>query len=119
MALQPSASCNLFILRSPFPERLKSFYESLLKTTFEHHTDHCSSHYAASLGDVVIEIYLTKSALPAHDGIGFRVESIKAAIERVGEQYVRRPTAQSPYGLATLLRDPDNRIVHLTEIESD
>ena len=119
MALQPSASCNLVILRSPFPERLKTFYESLLKETFDYHTDHCSPHYAASLGDVVVEIYSTKSALPACDGIGFCVSSIKAAIERIGEQYVHRPAAPSPYGISALLRDPDNRLVHLTEIESD
>ena len=108
-------SIDLIVLRSNSPEHLKDFYQSILSVQFEHHTDHGAPHYACTLGQITLEIYPSKNTSSVHDTVGFRVESVKATIERVGRDNVYRPEETSQFGIITMLRDTDGRLVHLTQ----
>ncbi|MDP3882174.1 MAG: bleomycin resistance protein [Nanoarchaeota archaeon] len=106
---------NLVVLRSPQPLRLRDFYQNLLETIFEEHTDHGPIHYGAELGEVYLEIYPTKEKDGSRDGIGFQVGSLEEAIARVGREFLYKAPMQSSFGRTAMLKDPDARIIHLAE----
>ena len=113
--IESMARLDLLILRSENIKRLKEFYSSLLMTKFEKHADHGPAHYGAILGEVLIELYPTKKRISNLDSPGFKVGNIDEVIQRVGNQCVYREPYQNSYGKFAMLKDPDGRLVHLTE----
>lgn len=108
-------SLNLVVLRSPDLERAKSFYENLLSCKFDEHLDHGPKHYGISLGEVYLEIYSTKENRPSIDSFGFHVPSIDEVINKLGNECIHRAARESSFGRYAIIKDPDNRLVHISE----
>ena len=115
MESQDNPRVNLIVLRSTHQERLRDFYQNILDVQFEQHTDHGPMHYGANIGNVYFEIYPSKEATHQKDSIGFSVHGLDSIIEKTGRQYLHRPPQLSQFGRSAILKDPDGRLVHLTE----
>ena len=70
------------------------------------------------LGRVYFELYPTRQTQKPIDSIGFQVESLDTTIERLGEGCLHKYPTDSNFGRFAILRDPDSRLVHLTEANS-
>ena len=105
---------NLIVLRTPKLEDMKSFY-SVLGAQFqiERHGNG-PEHYAANLGDLVLELYpVLDGAMPdAGLRLGLEVENIGETLRSLGESAAPR---QTQWGLRALVRDPDGRTVELLQ----
>jgi predicted enzyme related to lactoylglutathione lyase len=106
---------NLLILRSRDIERLKDFYQILLGIEFEKHTDHGALHYGAQIGNVYMEIYPTKTKHMPPDSPGFVVDNLEDALSRVDTKHIHSKFLDAPYCKTAMVRDADNRLIHLTE----
>jgi hypothetical protein len=71
-------------------------------------------HYAARLGDLVLELYPTSNASPPDPRlrIGFAVRDLDETLRSVGQAVVASKTA---WGLRAVVRDPDGRAVELCQ----
>ncbi len=106
---------SLLTIRTNDLELAKEFYTRLLATTFTTHTDHGSRHYSTQLGSVTFEIYPTKKELKQLDMPGFIVDSLETIIDRMGKGYLYEAPFDTPLGLSAILKDPDGRLIYLTE----
>lgn len=111
---------NLVVLYSPDIERLRAFY-LLLGLEFEREQHgRGPAHYAAQLGDAVLEIYPQPSASSADVSavrLGFDVAWIDAVLDPLlaaGGSLVTAPQ-ETQQGIVAVVRDPDGRKVELVE----
>lgn len=113
-----STSLNLVVLRTNQIKHLKEFYENLLELKFEKHLDHGPMHYGASLGDVYFEIYPTQKELGQLDSPGFIVENLDKIISNLEKEHLHKEPKNTQFGRIAIIKDPDNRLVYLTERSS-
>jgi lactoylglutathione lyase len=111
---------NLVVLKTGQLERVMQFYAALgLNFQSEQHGQG-PHHYSASCGEVLLEIYpLTDSAQQADQTtrLGFRVTDLQQsllAIQAFSEKPLPAPKP-SPWGLRSVVSDPDGRAVELTQ----
>jgi lactoylglutathione lyase len=111
---------NLLVLKTQQPDRLKDFYSVLgLSFAEERHGDG-PLHFAARIGEVVLELYpLPADACPADDStrLGFAVPNLDAALQSldaVGAVLVSQPKT-TPWGRRAVVRDPDGRAVEVVD----
>jgi len=111
-----SARLDLIVLHSRDIEKSRSFYSILLGVDFtkEKH-DKGHEHYSCTLDGLVIEIYPVNKEIAQPDSLGFAVTNLNKVIERIGNNYVHRPPMRTGYGRRAVIKDPDNRLVHLVE----
>ena len=110
---------NLIVLRSTDLERARSFYECLGLQFIKHRHGSGPEHLASELGGCVFELYPQSSdgASTCTTRIGFRVPSLDAVIEALGDfpACVISPPQESPWGCRAGVVDPDGHRVELLE----
>jgi len=109
---------SLVVLRAADLERARRFYEALGATFAVERHGAGPEHFAAQLGDAVLEIYpASEDRPPEAVRLGFRVPSIDAALEqfRILNAEIVTPPRESPWGRRAVVRDPDGRMFELTE----
>ncbi len=111
---------NLVVLYSPDIERLRAFY-ALLGLEFEREQHgRGPEHYAAELGEAVLEIYPQADTSPGDVSavrLGFDVAWIDAVLDPLlsaGGTLVTAPQ-ETQRGIVAVVRDPDGRKVELVE----
>jgi hypothetical protein len=110
-------SFRLLVLRSARLEEVRAFYErlGLVFVTEQHGSG--PVHHAARVGAVVLELYpLAAEASP--DGqlrLGFAVENLTATLDALTESEIISPMRESLWGLRAVVRDPEGRVVELTQ----
>ena len=114
---QPSLS--LIVLQSRDAVITKEFYSRLGLSFQEEQHGSGPRHFAATLGQLVLEIYPCPNNTPANSlRVGFRVPSVDATVESLreyGARIVSEPK-DSPWGRRTVVMDPDGNKVELTQI---
>ncbi len=112
---------RLIVLRTSDTKRLADFY-SLLGLNFDFHKHGNSPfHYAASIGQTVLEIYpLAKNQSEADKNLrlGFGIDNFDETILKLKAQQVSfllEPT-QTAFGFMTIISDPDDRKIELYKI---
>jgi hypothetical protein len=103
---------SFVVLRSNDPKQLRKFYEAIgLRFKVEKH-GRGPTHYAASVGAVVLELYPTKSSRYGGATIGLRVSSISTIRRRlIKSGHVRSLIP----GREDALHDPDGNYILLTD----
>jgi len=109
---------NLLVLRSPDPERLKTFYEGMGMAFDRHRHGTGPEHFGCKVGTVLLEIYPLKEENSSTAGtrIGFEVDDVVEMVTRltaVGGVLIS-PPKNSPWGLRAVLVDPDGHRIELT-----
>lgn len=114
-----TTALNLVVLRSTDLERARSFYEWLGLQFIQHRHGSGPEHLSAELGGCVFELYPQSSddASTCTTRIGFRVPSLDAVIEALGDfpACVISPPQESPWGRRAVVVDPDGHRVELVE----
>ncbi|MDO8628192.1 MAG: hypothetical protein Q7R56_00370 [Nanoarchaeota archaeon] len=106
---------NLLVLRTQHLEPLKTFYETLLGTTFERHTDHGPAHYSTNIQDLVLELYPTAHDNHPTDMPGLAVENIETFLRKIPTTAIHLAMHNTARGTAAIIKDPDGRLIYLTE----
>jgi len=106
---------NLVVLRTKDKARLKDFYQGIFNVEFDEHEDHCSRHYGVRVGEVYLEVYQTKSEMGQLDGLGFEVRDLEISLGLAGNDYVQKEIESTPVGRVAMLKDPDGRVIYLSE----
>ena len=109
---------NLTVIRSKDIHTSVKFYEKIGLNFELHIHGNGPQHYATMGTDVTFEIYPTSEKFPVTNGtrIGFEVDScyeISTALENLGYKVLTKPT-DSPWGVRSVLIDPDDHRVELT-----
>jgi predicted enzyme related to lactoylglutathione lyase len=117
----PPSTLTLLVLKTHQQTRLQTFYTALgIAFTEEQHGDG-PLHFAAHIGELVLEIYpLPADAGPADTTtrLGFSVPELDEKVrllEVAGATVVSRPKA-TEWGYRAIVRDPDGRAVELTQV---
>ena len=115
-----NVALSLLVLKTRQLDGLRRFYGSLgIELTKEQHGKG-PVHYAARVGDVVLEVYPlpdNDTSADATTRLGFAVPSVAKvvqALQAVGTPIVREPQV-TQWGLQAVVRDPDGRAVELYE----
>ncbi len=105
---------NLLVLRTPRLEDLKSFYSALGARFESERHGNGPDHYAAMLGDLVLELYPALDGTAPDSGLrlGVNVDDIGETLRLLGQTATPR---QTQWGLRALVRDPDGRTVELLQ----
>lgn len=109
---------KLLVLRSPNPALLMQFYSTLGLDFDYHQHGKGPMHYAAQLGEMVLEIYpLAKgqNAADLHLRLGLEVADFEQVLERLTQQNVRilQVPHQTEFGYLSIVEDPDGRKVEI------
>lgn len=114
-----SVMLNLVMIRSTDLERSKQFYSTIGLEFTQHRHGSGPEHLACERGSVVFEVYPRKddSDSTSSTRIGFRVQSVDAAVERLQQIGVTvvSPPKESPWGKRAVVDDFDGHRVELTE----
>lgn len=98
------------VLRCADLDRARDFYAALgLRLVMEKHGAG-ATHYSATLGDTVLELYPLQNEPTSGLRIGLRVEDperVAAAVAAAGGTVVRTSTVE------VVVRDPDGHTIHL------
>ena len=105
---------NLVVLRSADINRTTAFYSAVLGLEFEQHADHGPLHYGAQVGPVYMEIYPTKKQQIQLDSVGFQVTGLQHIVDNNEEAVYHKVEVREGKRRVTL-KDPDGRLVFLTE----
>jgi lactoylglutathione lyase len=108
---------NLIVIRGEEPDRLVQFYEAVgLRFIMEKH-GRGPKHYAAVIGDIVLEIYPSRSAADHTTGarLGFRVDSVRGVIEGLRDQGLLNVHGHDHSAGRAILKDPAGHVVELAE----
>lgn len=113
-----SPALKLLVLKTTHVDRLRAFYQALGVELVEEQHGSGPLHYAAQVGNAMLEIY----PLPGEGGVadattrlGFAVEDLAEVIHAahaVGVTITSEPR-QTAWGLRAVVRDPDGRSVEL------
>lgn len=109
---------KLLVLRSPNPALLMQFYSTLGLDFDYHQHGKGPMHYAAQLGEMVLEIYpLAKgqNAADLHLRLGFEVSDFEQVMENLEQQNVRvlQVPHQTEFGYLSVVEDSDGRKVEI------
>lgn len=109
---------KLLVLRSPNPALLMQFYSTLGLNFDYHQHGNGPKHYAAQLGDMVLEIYpLTKGQNVAdpHLRLGWEVANFEQVMENLEKQNFRilQTPQQTEFGYLSVVEDSDGRKVEI------
>ena len=102
-------SCNLVVLRVSDIECAHAFYHALgLEFEKHRHGVNGVAHYAATLDNLVFELYPTTGQSTADIRIGFSVDNMDSTLNAVSSfgGTIVTPAKQSPWGLRAVIRDP-------------
>ena len=115
----PDVQINLIVIRSANIDRSAEFYGLLGLQLIKHSHGSGPMHYAAEMGAQVFEIYPIQKENETSVGarIGFKVEGLDAAVERLqeaGGRVISSPK-ESPWGRRAVLADLDGHRIELTE----
>ncbi|MFT3705339.1 MAG: glyoxalase/bleomycin resistance/extradiol dioxygenase family protein [Agriterribacter sp.] len=109
---------RLLVLRTEDIKQLAEFY-SLLGMTFEYHKHgNAPFHYAATIGNTILEIYPLAKNQDKPDKnlrIGFGIDNFDETIEclkRLNVLFFAEPT-QTDFGFMAVIIDPDERKIEL------
>jgi predicted enzyme related to lactoylglutathione lyase len=109
---------RLLVIRTSTIAKLADFY-AFLGLTFEYHKHGNSPyHYAAPVGNTILEIYpLAKNQTEADKELrlGFALddfENIITTLKDKGVEFVSEPI-QTDYGFMAIIKDPDGRRIEL------
>jgi lactoylglutathione lyase len=105
---------TLLVLHTTRLEDLKGFYATLGATFVREKHGGGPDHYAATLGDLIFEIYPTPTGtLPDPNlRLGLAVADLPETLRFIGQAVIPR---QTPWGLRAVVRDPDGRAVELCQ----
>jgi len=109
------AEINYVVLYSANIERLKNFYERLFSVKFDEHLDHKPKHYGTNFGQVYLVIYASAYDNKNVDRIGFSVTSLDKMMENIEQRYFHTGPKPSKYGRFAIIKDPDDRLIHIFE----
>jgi predicted enzyme related to lactoylglutathione lyase len=109
---------NLLVLKTRQLEALKAFYAALgIEFVTERHGGG-TSHYAGSVGGLLLELYPLPEGSTAEDAttrLGFIVPDLDAVLQALGSAggtVVTHPQ-RTQWGLRAVVRDPDGRSIEL------
>lgn len=108
---------KLIVLRTHRLRELKEFYETLgIKFVEERHAKG-PTHYAGAIGSAVLELYPLPKGAPDPDKsvrLGFSVPDLGTIATHLGSASVRLgpSVGRSP---AIVVKDPDDRVIELTQ----
>lgn len=109
---------RLLLLRTGNPERLADFY-GLFGLTFEYHKHgNLPFHYAAAIGQTILEIYpLAKDQLEPDINLrlGFEVVNFSETIQKLRDNnvhFLSEPDV-TDFGFMTIIADPDGRKIEI------
>ena len=111
---------NLIVLRAADAVALSKWY-SMLGCAFEKHSHNGGpEHFAHESSGVTFEIYASSESNAPTTGVrlGFAVESVVEAIERVQASEAGRVVAgpkESPWGRRAVLEDPECHRIEIVE----
>ena len=106
------AHIDLIVLYTSHIERLCAFYASLGFRFVEEQHGGGPRHYAASAGDLVLELYPTRKC-PSRNRLGISVDNIEALLASVDAGCVLGYAVQSK---TALLIDPDGRRIDVKQL---
>jgi lactoylglutathione lyase len=114
---------TLIVIRSSDAQALAGFY-SKLGLTFDYHKHGNSPyHYAATIGETVIEIYpLLKTQGKSDEGLrlGFTItdfDSTIHALKTLNTKFVAEPM-ETEWGYMAIVQDPDGRKLELYKADA-
>ena len=108
---------KLLVLRTHRLEELKKFYESLGVEFVKERRQQGETHYAGAIGAAVLELAPLPKGAPDPDKsvrLGFVVPNLGTIANELGSAGIRIGPSErnSP---AVVLKDPDGRVVELTQ----
>ena len=108
-------SLRLIVLRSPKLDTLRSFYELLGMSFTEEKHGKAPRHFAATLGELVLELYPGADESPVR--LGFCVANLDEIVQtfKAGGGAVKEAPHENERGYQTVLVDPDGRMIELTQ----
>jgi lactoylglutathione lyase len=108
---------KLIVLRSHRLEELRIFYGTLGVQFAEERHGKGPTHYAGAVGSAVLELYPLPKGAPDPDRsvrLGFSVTDLGAIANRLGSTGIRiGPSERS--SPVVVIKDPDDRVVELTQ----
>jgi lactoylglutathione lyase len=115
---------TLLVLKTRQVEHVRRFYQALGIALVEEQHGKGPIHFAGRVGEVVIEVYpLPDDGSPVDSSIrlGFDVDNVAAIIEALTAAGARivTPLQDTAWGYQAVVRDPDGRIVALTQRRQD
>ena len=111
---------NLIVVKTSQPSVLASFYEQLGLKFDNHRHGTGPLHYAASIDDVVFEIYpLPKHKVEADNTLrlGFTVNNLDELIGRLKESGIKidKDPTMTEWGYVSIIQDLDGRKIELKD----
>ncbi|MBI4175711.1 MAG: hypothetical protein HY518_00765 [Candidatus Aenigmarchaeota archaeon] len=116
--METRARLDYIVLHSPDIDRLRTFYETMLDIDFAEEKHGIGpKHYSCKIGDVTLELYPAKQAANVPI-IGIEVPDVHEIVRRVGTEYLHKQPERTDHGHMAVLRDTDNRPIHLVDRKS-
>lgn len=111
-------SFKLLVLRTSSPDKLREFYECLGLSFEQEQHGKGPIHFAAAMGDAILEIYPLNSgaAIPNTEiRLGFSVSDIEEATAalKAKSANVTSDARSTPWGTRAIVHDPDGRTIEL------
>lgn len=108
-------SLRLAVLRTPKLDALRHFYELLGLTFAEEKHDKGPSHFAATLGGIVLELYPGKDESLIR--LGFSVTNVDQIVQnfKAAGGTVKQAPHENEWGYQAVIVDPDGRTIELTQ----
>jgi len=111
-----STSLKLLVLKTDDIECLRNFYTCFGFDFVEEQHGNGPRHYAASMGDGILEIYPTSNGamVDTSTRLGFAIDDMDSVIKfaQANTKVISKPK-QTQWGLRAVVRDPDGRSVEL------
>ena len=116
----PNVLFSLLVLKTRKLETLRAFYSALGIEFFEEQHGTGPTHYAAELGEAILEIYPLaedENNADASTRLGFFVEDLGFVLESLwrNEFCELKKAKQTQWGYRAVVRDPDGRAVELCQ----
>lgn len=114
---------KLLVIRTPDIQQLSEFYSNLGLSFVRHQHGNGPSHYSATIGNTVFEIYpLTKSQTEADRNLrlGFSIDDFDLIVQQLKNDNVKfiAEPSQTEFGFIAIVEDPDGRKIELYKAES-
>ncbi|HLJ55649.1 MAG TPA: VOC family protein [Chthonomonadaceae bacterium] len=123
MQVAAHAALNLLVLRCGDVAASLVFYQALELEFVEERHGAGPTHFAATMGELVIELYPRPDARPTEGSgcdparLGFTVSTLDGVLARLADLgvLVESPPRATRWGRRAVVRDPDGRAVELVE----
>jgi catechol 2,3-dioxygenase-like lactoylglutathione lyase family enzyme len=121
------AIVNLLVLRCGDLATSLAFFRAVGLEFVEERHGSGPLHYAATMGELVVELYpRAKAGSPGDSGcdparLGFTVPALEDVLSRLADlgAPIVSPLKEVPWGRRAVVRDPDGRAVELAERRSE